>query len=175
MRAIATQAGISLGAIYNHFEGKEQIFEELLRMHHPVHQVLPSIERTEGQDFQSFVHHSAQRMLEALEQRPDFINLILIELVEFNSAHLPGLYESIFPRVVRAIEGFAQGQAELRDIPLPTVLRAFIGLMFSHFLTAKLLGSAFAPADKATDFSHFVDIFLNGILREGARDGRIPD
>jgi len=38
MRSIATQAGISLGAIYNHFESKEEIFTELLEAHHPAHQ-----------------------------------------------------------------------------------------------------------------------------------------
>ena len=168
MRSIATQAGISLGAIYNHFESKEEIFTELLEAHHPAHQVLPTIQRVEGQDIESFVRHSTQRMLEALGQRPDFFNLMLIEVVEFNSVHIPALYEAIFPRVVEAIEGFAQGEAELREIPLPTLLRAFIGLMLSHYLTGKLLGGAFAPADQATELEHFVEIFLHGILKSEA-------
>ena len=37
MRQIADRSGLALGGIYNHFGGKEQIFEALIVDRHPVH------------------------------------------------------------------------------------------------------------------------------------------
>jgi hypothetical protein len=59
---------------------------------------------------------------------------------------------------------FTQASGPLRPIPLPILLRAFIGLFFSYFITEMLIGSQLPPEFKENAFDRFVDIYLNGIL-----------
>jgi len=44
MRDIAAKAGIKAGSIYNHFEGKEQIFEAVFVERHPIFRTLEVLE-----------------------------------------------------------------------------------------------------------------------------------
>ena len=41
MRAISKEAGVTVGAIYNHFQTKEDIWREVLRTKHPYHELFP--------------------------------------------------------------------------------------------------------------------------------------
>jgi hypothetical protein len=55
----------------------------------------------------------------------------------------------------------------LRDIPLPIVLRSFLGLFFSYFITDLLVGSQLPTEMRHHAFDYFVEIFLHGVLAEG--------
>ena len=44
------------------------------------------------------------------------------------------------------------------------MLRSFLGLFFSYFITDLLMGSQMPVAMKAGAFDYFVDIYLHGIL-----------
>ena len=52
----------------------------------------------------------------------------------------------------------------LRNIPLPIVLRSFLGLFFSYFITDLLIGSQLPAEMKANAFDYFIDIYLHGVL-----------
>ncbi len=61
---------------------------------------------------------------------------------------------------------FAKEEARgpLRDIPSLIVLRSFLGLFFSYFITDLLIGSQLSVAMKTGAFDYFIDIYLHGIL-----------
>ncbi len=168
MREIADEVGLSLGAAYNHFHGKEDIFVSILKERHPFLQILPVMQAARGDTVEALVHDAAARMIEILEQRQDVLNLMFIELVEFEGKHVPELFELLFPPLVEFAQRFAQARGPLRPIPLPVILRAFIGLFFSYFITEKLIGSQLPPEMKEGAFDHFVDVYLHGILDQSS-------
>lgn len=165
MRQIALEAGIALGGIYNHFASKEELFTQVLLAYHPIHEVLPAIADGEGKTPEEYVHTAAHTISRILQTRPGFLNLMFIEMVEFRSQHLPLIYESYFPLGLHAVSRFAEKQTRLRDIPVPVMLRAFLGLIFSLTLTQVMLNGRAEDVGDAQEVDQFTEIFLHGILK----------
>jgi AcrR family transcriptional regulator len=167
MRQIADEAGLALGGIYNHFGNKEDIFVGVLMERHPFLVVLPALQATQGQTVESLVRNAARRMLSELSQNQDFLNLMFIELVEFEAKHVPQLFDTLFPALLQFAQRFETVEGPLRDIPLPIVLRSFLGLFFSYFITDLLFGSQLPAEMRDQAFDYFIEIYLHGVLAEG--------
>lgn len=165
MRQIATRAGIALAGIYNHFGGKEAIFRELILARHPYHQILPIMLNTPADDPELFVRNAAQAMVDELGKRPDFIKLMMIELVEFNSGNMPAIVEQVLIQVMPLIEKFNH-QALLKKMPPLIFFRAFLGLFFSYYMTEMMMAGIPAALDQDQPLDYFVEIFLHGVLAQ---------
>jgi AcrR family transcriptional regulator len=168
MRQIAQGAGIAVGGIYNHFGSKDAIFVAILSDRHPFFDILPALNTAEGQDVESFVRDAAAKVVNVVQDRPDFLNLMFIELVEFNAQHVPELFITFFPQALAFVQRFFNGRQELRPLPIPILLRAFLGLFFSYVITDILMGDYMPKDIEKSTLDHFVDIFLHGILVEGS-------
>lgn len=169
MRQIARAAHIAPGGIYNHFAGKEELFVAVLLAHHPYREIVEVVQDTGGQTVEELLRAAAAHMLETLGERADALHLMFIELVEFEGRHVSQLFEMIFPQAMGFMQRLGQARGALRPIPLPTLLRAFMGLFFSYFMTEWLMGSQFPQELQESAFDDFVEIFLRGVLaREGA-------
>jgi AcrR family transcriptional regulator len=164
IRQIAGAAGITLGAIYNHFSSKEEIFRAVFLEQHPYHDVLRALMRAKGSTPAEWVRDAAGKLLSALESRPDFLNLMFIELVEFNSVHAQELFETMLPKVVAISSRFVEAASELRPIPPPMLARAFLGLFFSYYITERFMPASAPVSFRESSIDHFVDIYLHGIL-----------
>jgi AcrR family transcriptional regulator len=163
VRQIADGAGLALGGIYNHFSGKEEIFVGVMLAHNPYDDIVGALEDARGERVEDLVRSAAAGMLVALDQRPDGLHLLFIEIVEFGGQHLPQLFEKVAPEMM----GFAQRLVEaggLRPVPLFTLIRAFVGFFFAYFITDWLIGGHFPPEMKEGAFDDFVDIYLHGVL-----------
>ena len=174
MRDIAREAGIALGGIYNHFASKEDIFLAVFIEHHPYRDVLPAMNAAQGETIEAFVRDAAAQMLDALGESQDFLNLTFIELVEFKGQHIPQLFESIFPQILEFAQRMVEGQGELRSVPLPILVRAFIGLFISYYMTETLIGRQLPDEMQRNALDHFVDIYLHGILKDSINTGETP-
>ncbi|MCJ7568690.1 MAG: hypothetical protein MUO58_14240, partial [Anaerolineales bacterium] len=139
-------------------------FTSVLEAYHPVHEIVPVIQMSEGATIEEFVRNAAKSIMTALERQPGLLNLIFIEIVEFNSQHLPDLVGVTFPKVMTIVSSFAERQSKLKDIPLQSIVRSFIGLMFMQVLTEKLVGSQFVDMPPEEAFEQTLQIFLHGIL-----------
>jgi len=164
MRQIADEVRLVPGGIYNHFDGKEDIFVAMLKERHPFLQILPALQTAQGDTAEGLVRDAATRMVEILGERHDVLNMMFVELVEFEGKHVAQLFEIFFPPLMEFAGRLNEARGPLRPIPLPIILRAFIGLFFSYFITEMLIGSQLSPELKAGAFDHFVDIYLRGIL-----------
>lgn len=165
MRQIAQKADIAVGGLYNHFDGKEDIFVAVLTHYHPYHEVLPALEAAQGSTIEELVRDSAEKMLEALAKRPDFMNLMFIEIVEFNSTHIQQLFETLFPRILSVVQRFKGVEGgKLRPIPPEILIRMFLGLFFSYYITDQVFGATPPPMFRHNALEQFVDIYLHGIL-----------
>ncbi len=166
MRQIAQKAGVALGSIYNHFDGKEDIFFVVLEAHHPYHEMLPVLEQAQGETIEAFVQDAVEGMIAAWENQPFFFNLMLIELLEFQSRHIPKILERFYPQVMSIVGRFAEKQENLRPLPLPIIVRTFFSLFLAHFLIENAMTEDFPLELQEDALQGAVDIFFHGILSE---------
>ncbi len=167
MRQIAGQAGIALGSLYNHFSNKKEVFHVIFVENHPYREIVPILLAAEGDDIETFVRDAANRLLHSLENRPDFLNLMFIELVEFNGVHVSELFATVIPDAVEIAGRMIRlGQGRLRPIPPMILIRSFLGLFFSYYMTEIMIAPV-APVEFFEGaMEQFTDIYLHGILVE---------
>ena len=167
MRKIAQQAGLALGGIYNHFSSKEEIFEAVFIENHPYLEVIPAIENAQGDTIEEFVRDAARQMMSSMQNRPGFLNLMFIEIVEFKSIHAQEIFAETLPRGIGIVDRITSAEGNLRPIPAPMLMRTFIGLFFSYYLTESIFGNIAPPEFQKDAMDYYVDVFLHGILENG--------
>ncbi len=166
MRQIADRAGITLGGIYNHFSSKEDLWVLVFIEKHPLQKILPLLQHVEGSTTAEIIHNAASRMISELAKCPEVVNLMLIEIVEFKSAHMNKMFEAFAPGFLQLGQLFAQKSDQLRDIPIPSMARAFAGLFFSYYMTTWIIPPEFSPIFGERQLDDFINIYLHGILSE---------
>ena len=167
MRDIADAAGLALGGIYNHFQSKEDIFEAMLLERHPFLKIVPALQAAEGDSVEALVCDAVQRMIAQLDRQPMFLNLIYIELVEFKAEHVSEMFDLFFPNLMEFAQRLQQLGGLRTDLPLPIVLRTFIGLFFSYVITDMLMGTQLPASARLHALDHFLTVYLHGILAVG--------
>ena len=167
MRQIAASAEIALSGLYNHFASKEDVFYAVLLAYHPYREVISVLRTLEDEDIEDLVRNALQKILNIIDERPDFLNLMLIEYVEFNSIHAAEISALWFPQVLPIAEKLLEeNHQQLRPIPPLMIIRYFWGLLFAYYLTEKLLpmNASLDMREDSTDY--FANIFLRGILKK---------
>jgi AcrR family transcriptional regulator len=167
MRQIAEKAELALGGIYNHFTSKDEIFKGIIIDKHPYKQILPAILAAEGDNVDEFFKNAATIVITELGKRPEFINLMFIELVEFKGAHGSMMLREIAPKALPVFERIVKSRSNLRVANPAVLMRSFFGMVISYFITEMLISdsviSKLMPKNTA---DLYTDIFLHGILKE---------
>ncbi len=166
MRDISQGAGVTVGAIYNHFATKEAIWLEVITTRHPYHEIFPALKDAQGETIAEVVRSAANGLVRELIKRPDLLNLMFIEIVEFNARHIPDLYQAILPEIP-AIGNILRGKrGRLREIPTPILVRSFAGLFFSYYITGQLARNLTGVTSDETSLGQVVDVYLFGVLAD---------
>ena len=169
MRQIADGAGLALGGIYNHFPSKAEVFRAILEDRHPFLQIVPILRSVPGETVESYVRNAARSLVRELGHYPEVLNLMLTEIVEFKARHVPFVLEKMIPQALPIATRLVSLEGRLRSIPPPILLRAFLGMFFSYYITEILIGEAFPAEMREGALDHFVDIFLHGVLAPEAQ------
>ena len=170
MRSIAREAGIALGGIYNHFTSKEAIYTSIILEHHPYLEMLIQLKSAKGDTLESLLYNAAQRIDESLMKKPeDFLKLVFLEMVEFKGEHISQLFPQIFPQFIAFEKQFFAGREELREFPPLLLGRAFVGLIFSYFITEWVFGMQLPSEARGQGIEQFINIYLHGILKAEER------
>ncbi|MEW6404014.1 MAG: TetR/AcrR family transcriptional regulator [Chloroflexota bacterium] len=169
MRQIADEAGLALGGIYNHFSSKEDIFAAIIIDKHPYKQILPIVLAAKGETAEDLIRSAAKTLVTELGNRPELLKLMFIELVEFNGKHLSSLISEIAPKVLPMFEKMVRVRKNLRSIPPPLLVRSFLGMFFSFWITELFIkDSILYNLMPKNSFDLFVDIYLHGVIKESA-------
>lgn len=167
MRQIAKQVDLaSVAGIYNHFSNKEEIFAGIIIDKHPYKQILPAILAAEGETTEDFYKNAAHIVITEMGKRPEFMNLMFIELVEFKGKHGASLLKEIAPKILPVFEKAVKSRKNLRVTNPALLMRSFIGLIVSYFITEMVISNSIMSKlmpKNAEDA--YVDIFLHGILK----------
>jgi len=167
MRQIADRAGLALGGIYNHFGSKEEIFEAIIIDQHPYKKILPLILAVQGETAEEFFGNAFRIVIKELGKRPEFINLMFIELVEFKGGHGAMMLREIAPKVLPIFEKIVRSMKGLRVANPAVLMRSFFGMIISYFVTEMIIAnsvvSKLMPRDSAEAYA---EIYLHGILKE---------
>ncbi len=166
-RDIAAAAGLAVGGIYNYFGSKEDIYLELLTQRHALVDILPALRQAQGDTVEELVRDAATRMIAVLRDNRQGLGLTFVEMAEFKGKHLPQLFKVAYPSFQDFARRLTEAHGTLRDVPMPLMLRVFLGMFFSYFITDLVAGKQL-PAKVTQDaFDSFVDIYLHGIVAEG--------
>jgi AcrR family transcriptional regulator len=164
MRQIAERAGLTMGGVYNHFDGKESIWEAVFMAKHPYRTILPLVIAAGGSTVAEFIRSAAASVVDELEQHDDLLNLMFIEIVEFGGRHLPEIFHAAVPHLPPLAAKLHSLRGTLRPLPLPILARSFAGLFFSYYITERLMPPEVRPLMGEGALDAFVDIYLYGIL-----------
>lgn len=169
MRQISERAKLALGGIYNHFSSKEEIFQGIIVDKHPYRVILPAILEAEGEKLEDFFKNAFHIIISELGARPEFVNLMLIELVEFKGKHGAVMLREIAPKILPIFERVIKGRKGLRLTNPAVLMRSFIGLVVSFLITEMVISNSVISKLMPKNISDaYVDIFLHGILKESA-------
>jgi AcrR family transcriptional regulator len=167
MRQIADKAGLALGGIYNHFASKDEIFEGVIIDKHPYRKILPAILSAEEENLDEFFRNAFHIIINELGERPEFVNLMLIELVEFKGKHGSVMLREILPKILPVFEKVIKSRKNLRVTNPALLMRSFIGMVVSYLITQMIISNSVMSKllPKNTEDA-YVEIFLHGILKE---------
>lgn len=166
MRQIAKQSGFALGSIYNHFASKEDIFVAIIHERHPLVQLFPWFAKIEATTMDEFARIGASGMVKELETNPEFLNLLLIEMIEFKGKHAGSLLSKVQPDIVALSAKFNNFGKQIKPISPVLLIRVFVGTLISYFFTEMLLSDYINPEIKSNSLDTFIDVFLNGIKND---------
>jgi AcrR family transcriptional regulator len=172
MRDIAARAKLSVAAAYNHFKNKDALFVAVLREHHPYTHILPALAEVRGDTVEDVLRQAARRVIQVLGREPGFLRLMLIEIIEFDSRHIPAIFADFIPRLVEFTRSVARRKGKLRPFPLPVLIRSFGGLFVSYYVSEIMIWRFLPKSMQADCLDDFVEIYLHGVLvpsRSGAK------
>ena len=168
MRQIADKANkMALGGIYNHFTSKDKIFEGIIIDKHPYKKILPALLAAEANNLEDFFTNAFHLIIAEMGQRPEFVNLMLIELVEFKGKHGSMMLKEIVPKMLPVFERVIKSRKNLRVTNPAMLMRSFVGLVVSYLITEMVISNSMISKlmPKNTEDA-YVDNFLHGILKE---------
>jgi AcrR family transcriptional regulator len=167
VRDISAAAGLTMGGIYAHFSSKEDIFVAVFDAYHPFFHLVPLLLEAEGDTLEDLVQNTARRMIGLLGEQQETLRLMFVEIVEFQGRHFAGKVEAGFPEVLQIADRFQRFEGRVRPMPILALMRSFIGLFFSFFMTGLLFPSLMAMGE--AEIAQFTDIYLHGIMEPHER------
>lgn len=166
MRQIAERTELALGGIYNHFSSKDEIFEAIIIDQHPYKKILPLVAAAQGDTTEEFFRNAFRVVIRELGNRPEFLNLMFIEFVEFKGKHGSIMLREIAPKVLPVFEKVIAGRTDLRVTHPAVLMRSFFGMIISYFVTEMIIANSVIKKLMPKDSTEmYIDLFLNGILK----------
>lgn len=170
MREIAKRAGVSLGAIYSHFENKDQIYDQVLLVKLPYREICMDLQSVSGESLEDLIRNAAYILSREIDKDPDCLQLIFIELNEFQDQHRPILMETIYPQLLPFLRRIEATQEQLRDLPPQVILRSFLWILLAYYRAEATIDSDGSLFTRPGRLEHYLEIFLHGVLSPRAHE-----
>ncbi|MBW2713267.1 MAG: TetR/AcrR family transcriptional regulator [Deltaproteobacteria bacterium] len=164
IRDIASEVSLNPASLYNHFDGKESLYEAVLeRVLQPI---FLFIERSAGTTWtEAEAERTITLIMEYLKANPNLARLLCHESLAGGNHMRRIIGQTMRPLVADGIAALRRGPAEesWSEDELPMVFSAFIHLIVGHFVLAPVLSAAMdtdgltpEATDRQTTFLHKV-------------------
>lgn len=164
MRQIADAADVAVAGIYNHFRNKEEVLTAVILAWHPLKLIMPALAEAEGQTLETFIHNAAQQFIDTFAARPELLRIFMIELFDFDGAHLPHLFELMGEKAILVHERLTHVHPQLKSLPPLAFARIFLGMLLGFYVSGKLLSKLPSPhADEIGTLDDLVQILVHGL------------
>ena len=164
MRGIADETGISLGSIYNHFDSKEAIFRAVLLQYHPFIRLFPVFSAVDSDTIDDFLRQCTQLVLKEVDSHPEFLNLLLIEFIEFQGRHAPLLFTKYQGEMEIFGQRFYAYKDQIIDVPPGAIVRMYMSMVIGYLVTDVALRDLINEGQVESSVNVFVSTFLHGIV-----------
>jgi AcrR family transcriptional regulator len=164
MRQIAEASGLQPASLYNHFDGKEQIFIAIINKHHPYHEILPILESAQGEDAEELFRDVATRAYNVVRQNQEILHLLFIEMVEFDGRHFGHLFNQLSPRIFPFLNKLRKARGSLRRINPANMLLSIMGLVMSQWILEAVFLRNIKLPGTSKHFEDALEIYLHGVL-----------
>ena len=175
MRQIAGAVGITAGAIYNHFPGKDEIFTTVLEESAPYDELFAAWRRSDAAAPEELVRQMLGRSLALMDSHKDYLRLVLIDAQEREGATLSAFLPQVLPQaheLYQRVVALDAGRGELRDIPFLVFVRVMVSLLVGFVMTGRMAKSISVFQLPETDWPQaLADIFLYGVLDRCESEG----
>jgi AcrR family transcriptional regulator len=175
MRQIAGAVGITAGAIYNHFPGKDEIFTTVLEESAPNDELFAAWRRSDAAAPEELVRQMLGRSLALMDSHKDYLRLVLIDAQEREGATLSAFLPQVLPQaheLYQRVVALDAGRGELRDIPFLVFVRVMVSLLVGFVMTGRMAKSISVFQLPETDWPQaLADIFLYGVLDRCESEG----
>jgi len=64
------------------------------------------------------------------------------------------------------LQRFMQAEDTLRPIPLPMLVRTFMGMLLGYIMTKSFLGEHIPAEFRENALEHFLNVYLHGVLKK---------
>lgn len=167
LREIADAAGVSIGNIYNHFGGKEEVFSSLLerlerRFRGPGTPLSDWLEGCAAPVDYAGLGRAVKRMVAA---HRDYLTLIYVDIAEFEGRHVRAAYQGLL-RSFRDAVGERLGPPVDGLDPVVGLTAAYMQF-FNFFIVESMIGARGHLGLKQDDAIHA----LAGIFQRGLGGG----
>ena len=175
MRQIAQAAGITPAAIYNHFSGKEEIFNLLMEEAAPITSILSLFETIEADDPKTCIEDTFLRMIKLFSRHDDYIQLALIDAQERSGATLRKFLPQLIPAGLSYYQRLLKRKSDryrLRDLSPFLFMRTLISMIGGYVMSERVVDSVESPTLPEIDWARgLADIFLHGVLEHAEQGG----
>jgi len=162
-RQIMELAGLSPAALYNHFDGKEDIFRAVIEIYHPWLRIPECLSNSQGEDMESYIRNAFELLINTWNEQSGMMRLHLIELLEFKGQHLPSLFKSVFSDATRMFTSIIKDRDMYKDTDPSLFARGVLGLFFNYMLS-NISTTGMSENLIPDRFDYFADLYLQGFL-----------
>jgi AcrR family transcriptional regulator len=173
MADVARAAGMSQGAAYNHFAGKEALFAAAFESFNPFDGLIETLSGL-GRSGAGTPSGFDGRLRQALDafggsmvatsaSGRDWFDLLLIDVLEFDCRHWRALYRRQRGGFAKAA-GRLEASGHLASIGGAAALRALIAAVLGEWLVARLLAAGEGDDVRPAAGSGVLDVFLRGLM-----------
>lgn len=168
MRDIAEEADITPGAIYNHFKGKEEIFETLIEESIPLFQMNIRMDTIEITEPEETLRVAIRQVIEMMLSHEDYIRLGLIDAQERQGRNLRKIPPRMYPIFKGLIDKIVEKDPDLfREMPVEKFLRVLVSLIFGYVYTEFVANpKETLPLPDIDWVDALVDVFMYGVVNQ---------
>lgn len=168
MRQIATESGLALAGIYNHFADKDALFTAVLDAYHPYRELLVALETDTGATKTEYLRSLLNSVRGILKKtRADLLPLAFTDLIEFQGKHLQALAAEIAPKLLKSLPTLTSKTGRLnvpdnRQVYL-ILFANIIGFMMVRLILGNRMDMFFGDINEDAWFDTQMEVCLRGL------------